>query len=149
MQAANRHPALQRVFTTFNVNVPSYRADIDRQKPDDLNHIFVRSATGERIPLSEFVLLEREAGPAVVSRFGVYLGAQFQGGPAPGYSSGQAIAAMEQLVKDTLGEGWGMGWTGTAYQETTLGNAALQADHHDLLCVHPWHFAAGAGHGCQ
>ncbi|MBP0047998.1 efflux RND transporter permease subunit [Marinobacterium sp. AK62] len=174
MQAANRHPALQRVFTTFNVNVPSYRAEIDRQKalsygvslqdlnatlsntlgtgfvnffsyqnrnfqvylqnedayrqqPDDLNHIFVRSANGERIPLSEFVSLEREAGPAVVSRFGVYLGAQFQGGPAPGYSSGQAIAAMEQLVKDTLGEGWGMGWTGTAYQETTLGNTAALA----------------------
>ncbi|GAA0786834.1 efflux RND transporter permease subunit [Marinobacterium sediminicola] len=174
MQAANQHPALNRVFTTFNVNVPSYRANIDRQKalsygvaledlnatlsntlgngfvnffsyqnrnfqvylqnedeyrqkPDDLNTIFVRSNSGERIPLSEFVTLERQTGPAVVSRFGVYLGAQFQGGPAQGYSSGQAIAAMEEVVQQTLGDDWGMGWTGTAYQETTLGNTASLA----------------------
>ncbi|MBV0932845.1 efflux RND transporter permease subunit [Marinobacterium weihaiense] len=174
MQAANQHPALNRVFSTFNVNVPSYRANIDRQKalsygvaledlnatlsntlgngfvnffsyqnrnfqvylqnedeyrqkPDDLNNIFVRSNSGERIPLSEFVTLERQTGPAVVSRFGVYLGAQFQGGPAPGYSSGQAIAAMEEVVQETLGDNWGMGWTGTAYQETTLGNTASLA----------------------
>ncbi|MBR9828160.1 MAG: efflux RND transporter permease subunit [Oceanospirillales bacterium] len=174
MQAASQHPALNRVFTTFNVNVPSYRADVDRQKtlsygvaledlnatlsntlgngfvnyfsyqnrnfqvylqnedeyrqkPDDLNNIFVRSSSGERIPLSEFVTLERQTGPAAVSRFGVYLGAQFQGGPANGYSSGQAISAMEEIVQETLGSDWGMGWTGTAYQETTLGNTASLA----------------------
>ncbi|MBA4501733.1 efflux RND transporter permease subunit [Marinobacterium marinum] len=175
MQAAAQHPALNQVFTTFNVNVPSYRADIDRQKalsygvaledlnatlsntlgngfvnyfsyqnrnfqvflqnedeyrkqPDDLNNIFVRSGNnGERIPMSELVTLERQLAPAVVSRFGVYLGAQFQGGPAPGYSSGQAIAAMNEVVKETLGDNWGMGWTGTAYQETTVGNTASLA----------------------
>ncbi|SIQ68051.1 efflux RND transporter permease subunit [Marinobacterium stanieri] len=175
MQAANEHPALNRVFTTFNVNVPSYRAEIDRQKalsygvaledlnatlsntlgngfvnyfsyqnrnfqvflqnedayrqqPDDLNTIFVRSGiSGERLPLSELVTLERQLAPAVVSRFGVYLGAQFQGGPATGYSSGQAVAAMEEVVQETLGDNWGMGWTGTAYQETTVGNTAALA----------------------
>ncbi len=174
MQAANQHPALNQVFTTFNVNVPSYRADIDRQKalsygvaledlnatlsntlgngfvnyfsyqnrnfqvflqnedeyrkqPDDLKNIFVRSSSGERLPLSELVTLERQVAPAVVSRFGVYLGAQFQGGPAEGYSSGQAVAAMEEVVKETLGDDWGMGWTGTAYQETTVGNTASLA----------------------
>ncbi len=174
MQAANQHPALKQVFTTFNVNVPSYRADIDRQKalsygvaledlnatlsntlgngfvnyfsyqnrnfqvflqnedeyrrqPDDLNTIFVRGGDGERIPLSELVALERQLAPAVVSRFSVYLGAQFQGGPAPGYSSGQAIAAMNEVVQETLGDNWGMGWTGTAYQETSVGNTAALA----------------------
>ncbi len=174
MQAASQHPALNQVFTTFNVNVPSYRADIDRQKalsygvaledlnatlsntlgngfvnyfsyqnrnfqvflqnedeyrkqPDDLKNIFVRSSSGERLPLSELVTLERQVAPAVVSRFGVYLGAQFQGGPAEGYSSGQAVAAMEEVVKETLGDDWGMGWTGTAYQETTVGNTASLA----------------------
>ncbi len=174
MQAANQHPALNRVFTTFNVNVPSFRADIDRQKalsygvkledlnatlsntlgngfvnyfsyqnrnfqvflqnedeyrkqPDDLKNIFVRSSNGERLPLSELVTLQRQVAPAVVSRFGVYLGAQFQGGPAAGYSSGQAVAAMEEVVQETLGSDWGMGWTGTAYQETTVGNTAALA----------------------
>jgi multidrug efflux pump subunit AcrB len=182
MQAAGETPALKRVFTTFNVNVPGYRAEIDQQKalsygvalqdlnatlsntfgngfvnffnyqnrnfqvylqnedefrrtPDDINNVFVRGGNGERIPLSEFVTLERQAKPAVVSRFGVYLGAQFQGGPAPGYSSGQAVAAMEQIVEKQLGDGWGMGWTGTAYQESQMGSTATLAIVFGLLMV--------------
>ncbi|MBB3229289.1 efflux RND transporter permease subunit [Halomonas stenophila] len=182
MQAAGQHPALKQVFTTFNVNVPSFRAEIDRQKalsygvaledlnatlsstfgngfvnyfnyqsrnfqvylqnedefrrtPDDVSSIYVRGGNGERIPLSEFVTLERQAAPAVVTRFGVYTGAQFQGGPAPGYSSGQAIAAMEDIVAEQLGDGWGMGWTGTAYQESQAGSAATLAIVFGLLMV--------------
>ena len=182
MQAANQHPALQRVFTTFNVNVPGYRAEIDQQKalsygvalqdlnatlantfgngfvnyfsyqnrnfqvylqnedefrrtPDDMSKVYVRGGNGERIPLSEFVTLERQAKPAVVSRFGVYLGAQFQGGPAEGYSSGQAIAAMEKIVEEELGGNWGMGWTGTAYQESQVGSTASLAIIFGLLMV--------------
>lgn len=174
MGAANQNPALSQVFTTFNVNVPSFRAEIDQQKalsygvaleninsalsntfgngfvnffsyqnrnfqvylqnedefrktPDDVSSVYVRGGNGERIPLSEFVTLERQVGPSVVSRFGVYTGAQFQGGAAPGYSSAQAIEAMDQVVMDTLGPNWGMGWTGTAYQEANLGNTAMLA----------------------
>ena len=181
MGAANEHPALEQVFTTFNVNVPGYRAEIDQQKalsygvaledlnatlsntfgngfvnyfsyqnrnfqvylqnedefrrtPDDMSGVYVRGGSGERIPLSEFVTLERQAKPAVVSRFGVYLGAQFQGGPAPGYSSGQALAAMEEVVAELDGN-WGMGWTGTAYQESQLGNTAVLAIVFGLLMV--------------
>ncbi|SBR47393.1 MULTISPECIES: efflux RND transporter permease subunit [unclassified Halomonas] len=181
-QKASEHPALEQVFSTFSVNVPGYRADIDQQKalsygvsledlqttlantfgngfvnyfsyqnrnfqvymqneddfrltPDDTNHIYVRGGDGERIPLSEFVTLEREAKPAVVSRFGVYLGAQFQGGPAEGYSSAQAIEAMDEIVEETLGRDWGMGWTGTAYQEAELGNAAVLAIVFGILMV--------------
>ncbi|MCE0733681.1 efflux RND transporter permease subunit [Halomonas sp. G15] len=182
MQAAAEHPALEQVFTTFNVNVPGYRAEIDQQKalsygvpleelnatlsntfgngfvnyfsyqnrnfqvylqnedefrktPDDMSKVYVRGGNGERIPLSEFVTLERQAKPAVVSRFGVYLGAQFQGGPAEGYSSGQAIAAMEKIVEEELGGNWGMGWTGTAYQESQVGSTASLAIIFGLLMV--------------
>ncbi|OJA07119.1 efflux RND transporter permease subunit [Halomonas sp. QHL1] len=182
MQKANEHPALNQVFSTFNVNVPSYRANIDQQKalsygvaleninsalsntfgngfvnyfsyqnrnfqvylqnedefrktPEDVSSVYVRGGNGERIPLSEFVELERQTGPSVVSRFGVYAGAQFQGNPAPGYSSAQAIEAMEQVVQETLGTNWGMGWTGTAYQESNLGNAATLAIVFGLLMV--------------
>ncbi|WP_442487202.1 efflux RND transporter permease subunit [Halomonas litopenaei] len=174
MQAANQDPALNQVFSTFSVNVPSFRADIDQQKalsygvsltdlnatlsntfgngfvnffsyqnrnfqvylqneaeyrdtPDDINNVYVRGGNGERIPLSEFVTLERKAAPAVVTRFGVYSAAQFQGGPAEGYSSTQALQAMERIVQDTLGSDWGMGWTGTAYQESEAGNAGTIA----------------------
>ncbi|GHE20154.1 efflux RND transporter permease subunit [Halomonas urumqiensis] len=182
MQAANEHPVLNQVFTTFNVNVPGYRAEIDQQKalsygvalqdlnatlsntfgtgfvnffsyqnrnfqvylqnedefrktPDDISSVYVRGGNGERIPLSEFVTLERQAKPAVVSRFGVYLGAQFQGGPAPGYSSVQAIETMEEIVAETLGGNWGMGWTGTAYQESNMGSTAALAIIFGLLMV--------------
>ncbi|MBB3141259.1 efflux RND transporter permease subunit [Halomonas organivorans] len=182
MQAAGQNPVLQQVFTTFNVNVPSFRAEIDRQKalsygvslealnstlgntfgngfvnffsyqgrnfqvylqnedefrktPDDISNVYVRGGDGERIPLSEFVTLKRQTAPAVVTRFGVYPGAQFQGGPAPGYSSSQAIAAMDQVVNETLGDGWGMGWTGTAYQESQAGSAATMAIVFGLLMV--------------
>ncbi|QFU00892.1 Efflux pump membrane transporter BepE [Halomonas sp. THAF5a] len=182
MQAAGQNPVLNRVFTTFNVNVPSFSAEIDQQKalsygvslealnstlgntfgngfvnyfsykgrnfqvylqnedeyrdtPDDINNVYVRGGDGERIPLSEFVTLERQVAPAVVTRFGVYPGAQFQGGPAPGYSSGQAIDAMEQIVDEELGDGWGMGWTGTAYQESEAGSAATLAIVFGLLMV--------------
>ncbi|WP_410901257.1 efflux RND transporter permease subunit, partial [Pseudoalteromonas sp. SIMBA_162] len=78
---------------------------------------------------------ERQTGPAVVSRFGVYAGAQFQGNPAPGYSSAQAIEAMEEVVQETLGDNWGMGWTGTAYQESNLGNTATLAIVFGILMV--------------
>ncbi|OBX33698.1 efflux pump membrane transporter BepE [Halomonas elongata] len=182
MQAAAHNPVLNQVFTTFNVNVPSYEAKIDRQKalsygvsmsalnstlgntfgngfvnyfsyqgrnfqvylqnedefrktPDDISSVYVRGGDGERIPLSEFVTMERKTAPAVVTRFGVYSGAQFQGGPAPGYSSGQAIEAMEQIVQDELGDGWGMGWTGTAYQESQAGSAATMAIIFGMLMV--------------
>ena len=182
MQAANEDPGLNQVFTTFNVNVPGYRAEIDKQKalsygvslqslystlsntfgngfvnyfsyqnrnfqvylqnedefrktPDDVSNVYVRGGDGKRIPLSEFVTLERQTKPSVVSRFGVYLGAQFQGGPAEGYSSTQAIETMEQIVQETLGDEWGMGWTGTAYQESTQGSAATLAIVFGMLMV--------------
>ncbi|GAB2721932.1 efflux RND transporter permease subunit [Halomonas garicola] len=182
MQAANEHPGLNQVFSTFNVNVPGYRAEIDQQKvlgygvsltdlystlsntfgngfvnyfsyqnrnfqvylqnedefrktPDDIGNVYVRGSNGERIPLSEFVTLERQTKPSVVSRFGVYLGAQFQGEPAEGYSSTQAIDTMEEIVQETLGDEWGMGWTGTAYQESTQGGAATLAIVFGLLMV--------------
>nr|WP_298410438.1 multidrug efflux RND transporter permease subunit [uncultured Halomonas sp.] len=182
MQAANKREELAQVFTTFNPNVPSYRAEIDQQKAlsygvpiqainstlsntlgngfvnyfsyqnrnfqvflqneaeyrrsqEDLSNIFVRSGNGERIPLAEFVTFERITAPAVATRYSVYSAAQFQGGPAPGYSSGQAIAIMEEVVKETLGEGWSMGWTGTAYQEVNTGNAATIAIVFGLLMV--------------
>ncbi|SHE39055.1 hydrophobic/amphiphilic exporter-1, HAE1 family [Modicisalibacter ilicicola DSM 19980] len=182
MQAANQREELARVFTTFNPNVPSYRAHINEQKAlsygvsiqalnttlsntlgngfvnyfsyqnrnfqvylqneddyrrsrKDLGNIFVRGGSGERIPLAEFVTLERVAAPAVMSRYNVYTAAQFQGGPAPGYSSGQAIDAMQQVVDETLGDGWSMGWTGTAYQEINTGDAATLAIGFGLLMV--------------
>ncbi|WP_275286885.1 efflux RND transporter permease subunit [Halomonas elongata] len=118
-----------------NFQVYLQNEDEFRRTPDDINNIYVRGGDGERIPISEFASIERQTSPSVVTRFGVYSGAQFQGGPAPGYSSGQAIEAMEQLVQDELGAGWGMGWTGTAYQESQAGSAATLAIVFGMLMV--------------
>ncbi|OLO10272.1 RND transporter [Chromohalobacter japonicus] len=124
-------------FTYQNRNFQVYMQNEDtfRQTPDDLNKIFVRGGDGERIPISEFVTLERQSAASVVSRFGVYPSAQFQGGPAPGYSSGQAIAAMQEVVQQELGNEWGMGWTGTSFQEANAGNAAIIAITFGILMV--------------
>jgi HAE1 family hydrophobic/amphiphilic exporter-1/multidrug efflux pump len=181
-KAANKQPELSQVFSTFDANVPAYKAKVDKRKalsygvsirdlnttlsntlgngfvnffsyqnrnfrvymqdedqfrrtPKDLNNIFVRGGDGQRIPLSEFATLQRIEAPAVTTRFGVYAAAQFQGGPASGYSSGQAIASMQDVVHKTLGDGWGIGWTGTAYQEVNAGNAAVIAIVFGLLMV--------------
>ncbi|WP_027967513.1 efflux RND transporter permease subunit [Halomonas halocynthiae] len=118
-----------------NFRVYVQNEDSFRKSPDDVASVYVRGGNGQQIPLSEFVTLERVVAPAVVTRFGVYPGAQFQGGPAPGYSSNQAIEAMDRLVADVLGSDWGMGWTGTAYQESSAGNAATIAIVFGLLMV--------------
>ncbi|MCW4149191.1 efflux RND transporter permease subunit [Halomonas sp. 18H] len=118
-----------------NFQVYLQNQDAFRKTPDAINSIYVRGGDGQRIPISEFATIERQTAPSVVTRFGVYPGAQFQGQPAPGFSSGQAIQAMEQLVQDVLGDGWGMGWTGTAYQESQAGSAATLAIVFGLLMV--------------
>ncbi|MCI0511315.1 HAE1 family hydrophobic/amphiphilic exporter-1/multidrug efflux pump [Chromohalobacter marismortui] len=124
-------------FTYQNRNFQVYMQNEDeyRQTPDDLDQIFVRGGDGQRIPISEFVTLERQSAASVVTRYGVYPSAQFQGQPAPGYSSGQAIAAMQEVVQQQLGNEWGMGWTGTSFQEVNAGNAALIAITFGILMV--------------
>lgn len=88
-----------------------------RQSPNDLRHVFVRSDNGTMVPLNVLLTTARIVGPDVVDRFNVFPAAKIQGNPAPGYSSGQAIAAMNQVVAQTLSSDYSIGWTGSAYQE--------------------------------
>lgn len=88
-----------------------------RMSPNDLQHVFVRSDKGNMVPLSVLLTTSRIVGPDVVDRFNVFPAAKIQGNPAPGYSSGQAIAAIEQVVSQTLSSDYSIGWTGSAYQE--------------------------------
>ncbi|WP_111642714.1 efflux RND transporter permease subunit [Marinimicrobium alkaliphilum] len=88
-----------------------------RSQPDDLRHVFVRSSSGEMVPLSSVVTLERRAGADIINRFNVFPAAKLMGDPAPGYTTGEAKAALEQVVAE-LREAYDMqlGWTGEAYQ---------------------------------
>jgi multidrug efflux pump len=92
-----------------------------REKPEDLAKVFVRSdTTGDMIPVSSLVSHERRLAADVVERFNIFPAAKIMGSPAPGYSSGQANQAIQQVVADVLGgNNYQLSFTGTAYQEET------------------------------
>ncbi len=106
-------------FTLFGRN---YRVNLQseaefRRSPDDLRHVFVRSNTGKLVPLDALVTVSRVIGPDVVERFNVFPAAKIMGDPAPGYSSGQALAAIEAVAAEILDENYTLGWIGSSYQE--------------------------------
>jgi len=100
---------------TWQVNVQGEadnRADIS-----DIWQIYVRNSAGEMVPLRSIADLRIVTGPQVITRYNNYRSVTINGGPAPGVSSGAAIAAMAELSKSTLPAGYAFEWTGTAYQE--------------------------------
>lgn len=104
------------------------QADGDyRARPEQLGDIYVRSNTGAMVPLSAFITLTPILGPDMVERFNAFPAAKVMATPADGYSSGQAIAAMEQVARETLGEEFTLSWTGTTYQETISGSSSAIA----------------------
>ncbi|MFC0268485.1 efflux RND transporter permease subunit [Kushneria aurantia] len=114
-----------RQSRSFQVYLQS--EDVFRDGPDDLSRVFVRGGSGERIPLSALVTMTREQAPSTVDRYNVYPASQFQIGAAPGYSNVQAMQAIERIIAEQLGTGYEMGWTGEAYQQQNVGNAATIA----------------------
>jgi HAE1 family hydrophobic/amphiphilic exporter-1/multidrug efflux pump len=118
---------LQSTFGAFYVNDFSrdgrvYRVHLQsegafRQHPEDVRDVYVRSSQGAPIPLSALATVREVAGPDLVERFNVFTAARVIGGPAPGYSSGQALAVMERLAAEQLGDGFSLAWMGQAYQE--------------------------------
>ncbi|MEF1301918.1 efflux RND transporter permease subunit, partial [Vibrio owensii] len=87
----------------------------------------VRSSSGDMVPLSTLVSYEQVFEPDVAWRYNMYRSAIIQGQPAPGYSSGDAIAAMERVAAEVLPQGYTYEWTGMAYQEVLAGNQAIYA----------------------
>ncbi len=88
-----------------------------RDRPDDINRFYVRTSSGDMVPLSTLVSVTPMSGPEVVYRYNRFRTAKILGQPAPGYSSGQAAAAMEQLAGQSLPAGYGYEWTGTVFQQ--------------------------------
>lgn len=99
---------------TFQVRMQSEAAS--RMLPEDLSDVYVANNRGEMIPLTAMVTLERRTAPSVVERYNVFPAAHVMGNPASGYSSGQAIEAME-AVAATLPTDYSLGWVGSALQE--------------------------------
>ncbi|AFL68397.1 efflux RND transporter permease subunit [Sulfurospirillum barnesii] len=110
---------------TYQVNVQS-EADF-REKPEDLKNVFVKSANGSLIPLSALVQYERTVGADLIERFNVFAAAKIEGEPKPGYSSGDALRAIEEVVKEVAPEGYGVAWAGTSFQEKEMSGSGSQA----------------------
>ena len=100
---------------TWQVNVEG--SAVDRDDIPAIWRIYVRSNTGVMVPMRSIASLRFVTGPQVITRYNNYRAISVNGGPAPGVSSGTALAAMAQISGTTLPRGYGFEWTGTAYQE--------------------------------
>jgi len=112
-------------FTRFGRNYKvTVQADAPfRREVNDISRLFVRNGGGAMLPLDTLVSYRRDVGARFLQRYNLYPTAEFSGSPAPGYSSGEAIAALEESLAD-LPPGFGISWSGTSLQEIEAGNRA-------------------------
>jgi multidrug efflux pump len=89
----------------------------ERRSEEDINQYYVRNNDGNMVPLSSLVTTRRISGPEYTNRFNLYRAAQVLGAASPGYSSGQAMAALEEVAKETLPPEIGYDWADLSYQE--------------------------------
>jgi HAE1 family hydrophobic/amphiphilic exporter-1 len=88
-----------------------------RNSSDQINNFYVRNSKGEMTPLGSLVTIRRVSGPEYTNRFNLYRSIQINGSPARGYSSGQAMAAMEEVTAQVLPSNMGYAWSDMSYQE--------------------------------
>ncbi len=119
-----------RVYQVYVQSEGATRAD-----PQDIGRLHVRNANGGMVPLSTLVRLEPRVGARTITHYNLFRSASINGGAAPGYSSGEAIKAMEQVAGETLPQSMGYQWTGNAYQELEAGNLAPLIFGLSLVCV--------------
>ncbi len=99
---------------------PEYRV-----KPEDIQQLYVKNNRGEMVPYSTFIRLERVYGPEQLTRYNMYTSAMITGDAAPGYSSGEAIAAVERIANEVLPRGFGYEWSGMTREQIESGNQAV------------------------
>lgn len=121
---------LGKTFQVLLQAEESYRA-----RPEDVNKVFVPSSNGDMIELPSLLSIVETTGPNVVERFNGFPAAKVVGNPAAGYTSGQAISAMERVAAEILPQGYNISWTGSAYQEKLTGSASAQVFILGLLMV--------------
>ena len=96
-----------------------------RIEPEDIRRLDVRGPDGEMIPVGTLVNVEQTLGPQTILRYNLYPAASITGGAAPGFSSGQALALMEQMGTQKLPASVGFEWTGMSFQEKKVGSEAI------------------------
>ncbi|MBD3626841.1 efflux RND transporter permease subunit [Cyclobacterium sp.] len=99
---------------------PQYRA-----RPEDVMNLHVKNNVGEMVPISSFLTMEKAYGPEQLTRFNMYNSSTVKGAAAPGYSSGDVIAAIERIASEKLPQGYGHDWYGMSREEVGSGNQAI------------------------
>jgi len=106
-----------------------------RRTPQDITRLYTRSNSGEMVPLSALVTTRYVIGPDLVPHFNGFPAAQVTGNAATGYSSGDAIKAMEEVAKEVLPQGYSFAWSGMAFQEKQSGGTSASAFIFGLIIV--------------
>ncbi|MGO3807002.1 MAG: efflux RND transporter permease subunit, partial [Sphingobacterium sp.] len=125
----------------FNRFGRSYRvymqADFDyRTDPESLNSIFVRTKSGAMVPVSTVMTLNKVVGPEVITRYNLYNAIIVNATPANGYSTGDAMAAVESYAEENLPGNYGYEWTGMSYEESQSGSQTVLIFGLSLLFVY-------------
>lgn len=108
---------------TYQVNVQS--DEQFRQTPEQIAQLKVRNNNGDMVPIGSFINVNNTAGPDRVMHYNGFTTAEINGGAAPGYSSGEAQAAIERILAETLPNGMTYEWTELTYQQILAGNAGM------------------------
>lgn len=144
IKAKNLGVSLSEIFMTlqaqmgslyvndFNKFGQTYKVIMQAEAPfrsdlADMDHFFLKSSTGEMVPLNTLVTTRPILGPDVAPRYNLYRAASIRANVAPGYSSGDAMKAFEELIATTAPPGYRMEWTGMAFQELEAGSVAIYA----------------------
>lgn len=96
-----------------------------RKNPEDILKLYVKNTRGELVPFSTFIKLERVYGPELLTRYNMFTSAMINGDAAPGYSSGDAIKAVERIAATNLPKGFSYEWSGMTREEILSGNQAV------------------------
>jgi HAE1 family hydrophobic/amphiphilic exporter-1 len=107
-------------FKVYTQSGPQYR-----RMPSDVLNMFVKNDKDEMVPYSSFMKMEKTQGPNEITRFNLYTSSSIRGIPAPGFTSGDAIHAIQEVANETLPQGYGIAWEGLSYDEANRGNEAL------------------------
>jgi HAE1 family hydrophobic/amphiphilic exporter-1 len=110
----------QRFFKVFVQASPEFR-----KLPEDVLNLWVKNDKGEMVPFSAFMKLKKKQGANEINRYNMYNTAAIRGAPAKGFSSGEAIKAVQEVAKATLPHGFDIDWAALSYDETRRGNEAI------------------------
>jgi HAE1 family hydrophobic/amphiphilic exporter-1 len=125
----------------FDFNNRTYRVFVQADQPfrmtaKDLHNFYVRSDSGQMVPLDNLVSITNSSGPPVINHYNLFRSVEIDGSPAPGYSSGQGIAAMEELAKQSMMPGMTYQWTGLTLDEIESSGKAILIFGLGLLVVY-------------